>query len=292
MSKYLKKIFGSLTVVAVDTAQTAGGNPRQMFTLRCSCGATIRRAAQRVLRMKTPTCPACRAAADAATSAAGWKHPLHGRWLSMVNRCHNPDTPHYAWYGARGIAVCAQWRGRRPEGELATIDGFHRFVADMGSPPSSQHSLDRRDNDGDYTPDNCRWATPSEQALNTRANVLVTHSEVSRPISEWGRVMGHKYPDVWAAAARKYGVALPDALQCLVGRPQPRSWLRVFRAAGLVAIADLPPSVLVTCAGRTQPYTRWLLDFDISVTEAYRRKRGRTFTELVEELHAEQPFAG
>lgn len=82
------------------------------------------------------------------------KHPDYSVWASMKNRCHGRN-PH-ARYGRRGIKVCDRWR-----------ESFWNFVADMGPRPSRQHTIERKENDGDYTPDNCKWATRSEQMRNT-----------------------------------------------------------------------------------------------------------------------------
>ena len=79
-------------------------------------------------------------------------------WSMMKQRCFNPRVPEYRNYGGRGITCCKRWSGKH---------GFEKFYADMGPRPEGK-TLDRRDNDGDYKPSNCRWATGSEQIVNRR----------------------------------------------------------------------------------------------------------------------------
>lgn len=82
-------------------------------------------------------------------------------WLGIIKRCTDPRSCSYPDYGGRGIKLCDRWNGP---------DGFKHFLSDMGEPPTDQHSIGRKDNDGPYAPTNCRWELPLEQAANTRAN--------------------------------------------------------------------------------------------------------------------------
>jgi len=94
-------------------------------------------------------------------------HPLYETWANMIQRCTNPNRKDYKNYGARGIIVCDRWRSVKPR-----TSGFLAFVADMGERPPNK-SLDRVNNDGNYEPSNCRWATRREQILNSRADILI-----------------------------------------------------------------------------------------------------------------------
>lgn len=85
--------------------------------------------------------------------------PEYRTWKSMLGRCRIKTSTSYKHYGARGISVCERW------------SSFENFLADMGRRPSPMHSIDRIDNDGNYEPGNCRWATTNVQSRNTRRSV-------------------------------------------------------------------------------------------------------------------------
>lgn len=95
-------------------------------------------------------------------------------WCHMKRRCFDVNSESYKRYGARGITVCEKWAA-----------SFEEFFFDMGQRPTEKHSIDRIDNDGNYEPGNCRWATSKEQANNTRANVLITINGITKPLSIW-----------------------------------------------------------------------------------------------------------
>ncbi len=105
--------------------------------------------------------------------------PEYITWNGMRARCHNPRNPNFVRYGARGIIVCDAWR-----------TSFEKFLYDMGRKPSAFHSLERIDNNGNYEPSNCRWATATEQANNRRSSRVLRFNREERTLAEWSRLSG------------------------------------------------------------------------------------------------------
>jgi hypothetical protein len=104
---------------------------------------------------------------------SGQKTPEWTAWTRMKTRCLNPGHPAFKDYGGRGITVCERWMT------------FENFIADMGRRPSNKHSIDRINNDGNYEPSNCRWATRKEQANNRRSSRFLTFEGRTLSCSEW-----------------------------------------------------------------------------------------------------------
>lgn len=164
--------FGRLLVIA-----EAGRDDRKVTWLcRCDCGneSTVRGSYLR---------------SGHTTSCGCWKREVpgtwslkHGQsntrlykiWRGMVRRTTEPNYPDYPHYGGRGITVCAEWR-----------ESFEAFARDMGPSYRDDLTLDRIDNNGNYEPSNCRWATSTEQARNKRSNRLLTFNGKTMPISAW-----------------------------------------------------------------------------------------------------------
>jgi hypothetical protein len=118
----------------------------------------------------------------------------------MIGRYHCSTNKRYADYGGRGIRVCDRWRR-----SLAA------FIDDMGRRPSSAHQIDRKNNDGNYEPANCRWATRVQQGRNKRNNVVLTHEGRSQPLSAWAVEIGMKYQTL-VRRVRIYGWPTARAL--------------------------------------------------------------------------------
>ena len=104
--------------------------------------------------------------------------PEYYAWRNMRRRCYNPSDDSYGHYGGRGITVCERW-----------ANDFDAFVRDMGQAPTGK-SLDRIDVNGNYAPENCRWATDVEQMRNQRRNVLITLGTETVCIAEWAEKLG------------------------------------------------------------------------------------------------------
>ncbi len=175
------KRFTRLTVI-----EFAGRNKHNLILWRCLCDCgneaicssyslqeTIPRRAKR----------SCGCLGRDSTSARSKTHgmthtPTFSSWRGMLHRCEVATATGFDRYGGRGISVCERWHN------------FADFFADMGVRPSLNHQIERKDNNGNYEPSNCVWATKKEQARNRRSNRLLTHKGESLPVSVWAERAG------------------------------------------------------------------------------------------------------
>jgi len=107
--------------------------------------------------------------------------PTHQSWSDMIKRCTNKKSKFYKNYGGRGIKVCERWKT------------FENFKADMGERPSKKHTLNRINNDGNYEPGNCNWATKREQSINRRNVKLITLNNKTLCLTEWAEIKASEW---------------------------------------------------------------------------------------------------
>jgi hypothetical protein len=105
-------------------------------------------------------------------------------WSDMMRRCYNQEARNFCNWGGRGIAVCERWHE------------FKNFLADMGEAPAGL-TIDRIDNNGNYDPGNCRWATYKQQLRNRRNNRLITAGGVTKTLAEWAESLGVSEMCIW-----------------------------------------------------------------------------------------------
>lgn len=147
----------------------------------CNCGNTKRIQANHLASGDIRSCGCLRTELLVQRSS---KHNMCGTkeytaWTSMKMRCNNPSDDAYQHYGGRGISVCPAWN-----------DSFEEFYTHIGQAPSKDHTVDRIDNNGNYEPNNVRWATRKEQAINRRTTELVTIKGIRKPAHEWRGLLG------------------------------------------------------------------------------------------------------
>lgn len=170
--------YGRYTVLGVF--RKIGGY-QKYARVQCDCGSDPRFVQVGVLRNGTSQSCGC-LHREKVTKHGYWNNPLRNIWGLMIARCHNPKNKSYRRYGARGIVVCPRWK-----------DDFLQFYADMSPTYKPGLTLDRKDNNGPYSPENCRWATRAEQNRNYSRNVMIEHDGKTMCAIDWARSLGINY---------------------------------------------------------------------------------------------------
>ena len=191
--------FGLLTVVRPDPDAK---NWKTKWICQCDCGS-VRSVYTYNLKnghTKSCGCESARKRLAARTTHNKSKTRLYRIWAKMKARCTYPGDRAYNEYGGRGITVCDEWLSFEPFESWSVCNGY-----------SSELTLDRVNNDLGYSPDNCRWATPKQQANNTRKNRVIEYNGISRTLAEWANVTGIRSATI--AHRLNVGWSVEDALR-------------------------------------------------------------------------------
>lgn len=179
-------------VCACGTSRNVASTSLSKATSRsCGCWRRERSSSQAELFLKTH--------GEATHTVA--RTPEYRAWTALKNRCSNPTNPAYRWYGGRGISVCQRW-----------ADSFLEFLADVGRRPGNGYSIDRYPNpNGNYCPENVRWATTKQQADNRSNRLLLTIDGKTMGLKEWADLVGMPFQRLWFRIYRR-GMEPEDAI--------------------------------------------------------------------------------
>lgn len=166
--------FGSLVV----SSRHGSVSGRATWLCICDCGSEYIGNGKEMRAGKITSCGCGATRHSRKTTHGKSKTKIYSVWSNMKARCENLDDVSYQWYGARGITVSDEW-----------TNSFEAFYADMGDAPEGC-SLDRIDVDGQYSKENCKWATAAEQARNRRDNMHITINGITKIMSDWCKENG------------------------------------------------------------------------------------------------------
>lgn len=201
--------FGRLTVVSqAESVYRKNGKPRRRWNCICDCGTERTIYGESLTRGLTLSCGCLQKerASECITTHGETDSRLYGVWCAMKRRCYNPNVPEYHRYGGRGIVICDTWR----EDYMA----FSRWARESGYDESAcrgECTLDRIDNDGPYSPDNCRWVTQSEQMNNVSYNRILEYNGEVHTVAEWAKIYDMPYGKLLQRLNR-YGYSIQQAL--------------------------------------------------------------------------------
>ena len=168
------------SIVALNSmGKATSGDLKWLFA--CDCGNIFEANGYYARSGKIISCPSCsRERTRIASVMHGMTETVEfSTWTDIKTRCYNKNGMAYKNYGGRGIKVCDRW-----------LSSFENFLSDMGERPSKLHSIDRINNNGNYEPSNCRWATIDTQASNKRSNNKITIDGITKNRAEWAKLSG------------------------------------------------------------------------------------------------------
>lgn len=173
-----EQIFNRWTVIEFSHK---GRNRECIWTCKCQCGKIGKIQGNQLTSGRSKSCGCLMREIQKQGRGKFARHPLYRTWYMMIQRCTIPTSKGYEHYGGRGVTVCDRWRFG--DGQQ---NGVKCFIDDMGERPLN-HTLERKDNDGNYEPSNCCWASPIEQHNNRRTNITLTFQGKTLTIAQWAR---------------------------------------------------------------------------------------------------------
>jgi hypothetical protein len=171
------QVFGAMKIISLTESS-------QKVLCLCSCGNYK---IVYIHNLRSGATASCGCLSRKLISERNRKHGMFGTkeynaWAGIIQRCTNNRVKAYPRYGGRGITVCDRW-----------IGSFETFYKDIGKAPSRRHQIERLDNDGPYSPENCAWALPEAQARNRRSSRLIQYQGESLTVAEWAQRSGVPY---------------------------------------------------------------------------------------------------
>jgi len=175
-------VFNRLTVLG--KAMERNAHNQILWDCLCECGNRTKVVTTYLIRgiVKSCGCYAIELKTTHGLSKKELRILGYNTWDTMKQRCYNSNNTNYPNYGGRGIKICERW-----------LDSFENFISDMGLRPGPGYSIDRKDPNGDYCPENCQWGTGDQQARNKRRNIWIEHNGVSKIQKDWASHLGISY---------------------------------------------------------------------------------------------------
>lgn len=169
-------------------------NRRTRWLCKCDCGKTKIIIAYCVKSGHTKSCGCLGVERrhEAVTHHGKTGTKEYRTWKAMKTRCLNKNAPKYLIYGKRGIAICDKW-----------LESFENFFEDMGLCPEDCNSIERIDNEKDYSPNNCEWSNPKKQSNNTRQNLMITFNGKTQTLTQWCEELKLNYYTIWSRISKR-----------------------------------------------------------------------------------------
>jgi len=175
------KVFGRLSVLR--ESENRSNQKVIQWWVQCSCGSDpFEIIGSKLMNGHTKSCGCIRKERGKkvkTTHGESQEGCEYKAWSNMKARCYNKNNKAFKDYGGRGIKVCDRW-----------LESFENFLVDLGRKPTKKNSIDRIENNGDYEPDNCRWADRRTQNMNRRNSKNITLDGVTKPLIDWLKEFG------------------------------------------------------------------------------------------------------